>query len=61
MIENWQYELYQLQNKRAKGNKLGPNIRYVVEGKKCSKTFFKVLSPFDRGQIIIKMGTKHVI
>ena len=41
MIEYLQNELYQLENKEAKAAKLCFNIR--LEGKKCSKTFFKVL------------------
>ena len=36
-------ELYQLENKQAKGAKLGANIRQKVKGKKCSKTSFEVL------------------
>ena len=43
MIENLQDELYQLENKQAKGTKLRANIRWELEGEKCSKTFFKVL------------------
>ena len=43
MIENLQDGLYQLENNEAKGTKLGANIRYEVEGEKCSKTFFEVL------------------
>ena len=61
MIEKVQDELYQLENKQAKGAKLGTNIRQELEDEKCSKTFFKVLSPWDRGEISIKLGTKHVI
>ena len=61
MIENFKDELYQLENKQAKSAKLGHNIRQEVEGEKCSKTFFKVLSPWNRDQISIKFGTKHVI
>ena len=49
MIENLQNELYQLENKQAKSAKLGANITQEVEGEKCSKTFFKVLSPWDQG------------
>ena len=30
-------------NKQAKGAKLRPTIRWKLEGKECSKTFFKVL------------------
>ena len=61
MIENLQGELYQLESKQAKGEKLGANIRWEVSGEKCSKTSFKVLSSWDRYQISIKLGTKHVI
>ena len=43
IIKNLQDELYQLENKQAKGAKLRPTIRWKLEGKKCSKTFFKVL------------------
>ena len=38
-----QDELYQLENKQAKGDKLCANIRLELEDKKCSKTFLKVL------------------
>ena len=61
MIENLQDELYQLKNKHVKGAKLVANIKQEMEGKKCSKTFFKVLSSWDWGQISIKLRTKHVI
>ena len=43
MIENLQDELYQLENKQAKGAKFRANIRQVLEGEKCSKSFFRVL------------------
>ena len=43
IIKNLQDELYQLENKQAKGAKLRPTIRWKLEGEKCSKTFFKVL------------------
>ena len=39
MIENFQDELYQLEKQQAKGAKIDANIRWEVEGKKCSKTF----------------------
>ena len=42
-IENLKNKLYQLENKQAKGGKLCTNIRWDLEGRKCSKTFFKVL------------------
>ena len=57
MIENLQDDLQQLENKQAKGGKLGANIRQEMEDKKCSKTFFKGLSPWGQGQI----RTKHFI
>ena len=43
IIKNLQDELYQLENKQAKGTKLRPTIRWKLEDEKCSKTFFKVL------------------
>ena len=42
MVENVQDELYQLENKQAKGAKIQANLA-EAEGEKCSKTFFKVL------------------
>ena len=43
IIKNLQHELYQLENKEAKGVKPTATIRWKLEGEKCSKTFFKVL------------------
>ena len=43
MTENLQDELYQLENKQAKGAKLRANIRQDLEGERRSKTLFKVL------------------
>ena len=43
MIENLQDELYELEKKQAKGDKLRTYIRWELEDKKYSKTFFKVL------------------
>ena len=43
MIENLQDDLYQLENNQAKSVKLCANIRQELEGKICSKTFFKVI------------------
>ena len=40
---NLQDELYQLENKQAKIVNFPANIRWELEGKKCSKTFFKVV------------------
>ena len=47
MIENLQDQRYQLENKQVKDAKLCSNIKWelVGGGKKCSKTFFKVLQP----------------
>ena len=42
MIENFQDELYQLENKQARGVKLHANIRWKLESKKCPKTLFKL-------------------
>ena len=42
MIENLQDEFYQLERKQVKSAKLCANIRWDLEGEKCSKTFFKV-------------------
>ena len=47
MIENLQDELYQLENKLAKGAKLRAYIRLELGNKKSSKTFFKVLERED--------------
>ena len=43
MIENLQDELYKVKNKQAKSVELRTNIRWELEGKKYSKTFFKVI------------------
>ena len=43
MINTFQDELYLLESKQAKGTKIRANIRWGLEGEKCSKTFFKVL------------------
>ena len=43
MIENVQNEFYQLENKKATGSKTCANISQELEGKKLSKTIFKVL------------------
>ena len=42
MIENLQDELSRLVKKQAKSAKLLADIRWKLEGKKCSKTFFKL-------------------
>ena len=43
MINNLQDELYILESKQAEGAKIHANIRWDLEGEKCSKIFFKVL------------------
>ena len=43
MIENLQDDLYQLKNKPTKGTKHYTNIRWDLEGGKCSKTFLYIL------------------
>ena len=43
MINTFQDELYLLESKQAEGAKIRANIRWDLEGEKCSKTFFKVL------------------
>ena len=43
MINTFQDELYLLESKQAKGAKIRANIRWDLEGEKCSKTFFQVL------------------
>ena len=40
MVEKFQDQLYQLENKQAK---LHANIRWELEDKKCSKIFFEAL------------------
>ena len=43
MINTFQDELYLLESKQTKGAKIRANIRWDLEGKTCSKTFFKFL------------------
>ena len=43
MIENLQDELYQLQNKQAKSDKLHANIRWELEDKNAPKLSSKYL------------------
>ena len=43
MIENLQDDFYELENKQAKSAKFDVNTRQDEDGKKCSKTLFKVL------------------
>ena len=42
-INNLQDELYSLESKEAKGAKIRANIRWDLEGEKCSKSFFNIL------------------
>ena len=58
IIRNLQDELYQLENKQAKGAKLRANIIWKQKGEKCSKTFFKVLERQNlQNQIISELYT----
>ena len=43
MINTFQDELYLLETKQANGARIRANIRWDLDGEKCSKTFFKVL------------------
>ena len=43
VINTSEDDVYFLESKQAKGAKIGANIRWDLEGEKCSKTFFKVL------------------
>ena len=40
---NVQDELYSLESKQVTGAKIRANIRWDVEGEKCSKSSFKIL------------------
>ena len=42
-INNLQDELYSLESKQAKSAKIHANIRWDLEGEKCSKSFFNIL------------------
>ena len=59
MIENLQDELYQQENKQGKGTKLGVNISQELEGKKGSKTFFRVLEFLSKIPNIKKISNEH--
>ena len=57
MIENLQNELYQLENKQAKGAKLRANIRSLL-AKNTPKTFFEVLETQNmKNQTIFELYT----
>ena len=43
LINNLQDELYSLESKQARGARIRANIRWDLEGEKCSKSFFKIL------------------
>ena len=59
MIENLKDELYQQENKQGKGTKLGVNISQELEGKKGSKTFFRVLEFLSKIPNIKKISNEH--
>ena len=50
IIKNLQDELYQLENKQAKGAKLCPTIRWKLEGENALKPFSKYLKENMRNQ-----------
>ena len=43
MINNLQGELYSLECKQARGAIIRANVRWDLEGEKCSKSFFRIL------------------
>ena len=43
MINNLQDELYSLECKQARGAIIRANVRWDLEGEKCSKSFFRIL------------------
>ena len=56
VIENLQSELYQLENKQAKGANFVATLE--AEGEKCPKTFFEVLERQNmKNQIIFELYT----
>ena len=59
MIENLQNVLDQEENKQTKGAKLRGSIRQELEGKKGSKTLFRVLEFFSKIPNIKKTSNEH--
>ena len=50
--------LYQLENKQVNGAKLHANIRWELDGKKCSKTFFNTFERQNmKNQTMSKLNT----
>ena len=43
LINNLQDEIYSLESKQARGAKIRANIRWDLEGEKCSKNLFQIL------------------
>ena len=41
MINTFQGELYLLETKQAKGARIPANIRWDLDGERCSKNFFQ--------------------
>ena len=42
LLENLLKKLHQVESKQSKGTQVRANIRWKLEGEKCSKTFFKI-------------------
>ena len=59
VIENLQNELYQYENKQAKGAKLCAKFRKGLEGEKGSKTFLKLLEFLSKIPNTKKISNKH--
>ena len=58
MINTFQDQLYLLESKQAKGAKNPANIRWGLEGEKCSKTFFQVL---ERQNMVSESATEELL
>ena len=59
MIENSQEKLRQVESKQSKGAKIRANIRWKLEGEKCSKTFFKIIKTQNmQNQVISELYTQ---
>ena len=58
MINTFQDQLYLLESKQAKGAKNRANIRWGLEGEKCSKTFFQVL---ERQNMVSESATEELL
>ena len=58
MINSLQDELYSLECKQARGAIIGANVRWNLEGEKCSKSFFRILERQNmQNQVISELYT----